>query len=889
MRKRLVSILFIVAMLFSLATPAFADAEPPAETPAAAEDAPAEAAPAEAAPTVTPEETPAGTGGGEGASADLPDSAPADENAPAPAAAPTEPAPAPAAPAAVENAPTTPAASAPAAADSNNAPAAAPAAAANDSAPAAAAANDGAGSPAPVTKATAAPAAAEPVAADSAGEANAEGGSEKASDASKDTPKAAASEETAGTEGTAAEGQEQSAAESAQGGSEDETSADGQKESSEEAGEEEKKPAEEAGEDEKEPAEEEGKGKNEPAEEEGKDENEPAEEEGKDENEPAEEKDEDLALGGSLTDEDGLKDAEQTEGGADADADGGGAGLETVGGAQAAGSGQNSDVYTLIEKLNAGADMTAYIAGMTAEARQNMIDILQASLDQAIKDNKPLKITDMALPDAEKYLLSGYDELLCWAATAANMLWTSNIAQQSVNPATNANFQTVDEVFDYFRTVFTDQVGRPDGALSVFLKGTYPFQNSAGLSQLKDPGSVSKRLPDGIQTPDFGLFNLQGENVKDIAAFEKLDIQSLGVLLHSYDNVDKKMGSLAHWVTSPGIIIDNTKTGLERFKAIMIADSDNDPINGDDSIPNAEKAVKAAKAPNSYTVYPLTLKTYSTIGQRWTIPFYTRPDQSDFDVLIDWVAYVASIKPATKASEDILPGDADGWDDDGWDDDDWDYEWDYDEEDEEETPTDPTPADPTPAASDQPVTPASPTQPVTPAAPAEPEQPTEPEQEKSKESDNDKDTPVLNNNDQDKDDSDDLDWDDVDWDDFDWEDYEWEDMDMDELDEFLDAVPADRLPELIALAKAQDGGSGFLEAIKNRMAEMNLEIFSPADWKYSLSQGGTFLVLVRTDPTQLLNVLLDGKLLTEYHKDFEVIDENTGTFLLVFSEAVMQS
>ncbi len=813
MRKRLVSILFIIALLFSPTMPAFADAEPSAETPAAAEDAPAEAPPAEAAPT----ETPAETGGGEGAAADLPDSAPADENAPAlaPAAAPTEPA----APAAAENAPA-PAASAPAAADSNNAPAAAPAAA-NDSAPAAAA-NDAAGSPAPVAKAAAAPAAV-----DSAGEANAEGGSEKAADASKDTLKALASEEKAiGTEDAAAEGQEQSAAESAQGGSEDETSADGQKESSEEAaGEDEKKSAEEAGEDDKEPAEEEGK-----------DENEPAEEEGKGENEPAEEEDEDLALGGSLTGEDGLKDAEQTEGGADAD--GGDAGLETVGGAQAAGSGQSSDVYTLKEKLNAGADMTAYIAGMSDEARQSMIDILQASLDQAIKDNKPLKITDMALPDAEKYMLSGYDELLCWAATAANMLWTSQIAQQSINPATNTNFQTVDEVFDYFRTVFTDQVGRPDGALSVFLKGTYPFQDSAGLSQLKDPASVSKRLPDEIQTPDFGLFNLQGENVKDIAAFEKLDIQSLGVLLHSYDNVDKKMGGLAHWVTSPGIIIDNTKTGLERFKAIMIADSDNDPINGDDSIPNAEKAAKAAKAPNSYTVYPLTLKTYSTIGQRWTIPFYTRPDQSDFDVLIDWVAYVASINPASKESEDILPGDEDGWDDDGWDEDDWDYEWEYDEDDEDE---------PAPASE------GSANGPSIAIIPA------------------------------------DFNWDDFDWDDFDWEDYDWEDMDMDELDEFLDAVPADRLPELIALAKEQDGGSGFLEAVKNRMAEMNLEIFSPADWKYSLSKDGTFLVVVRTDLTQLLNVLLDGRLLTEYQKDFEVIDENTGTFLLVFSKDVMQS
>ena len=736
MRKRLVSILFIIALLFSLTVPAFADAEPAAETPAAAEDAPAEAAPAEAAPT----ETPAETGGGEGASADLPDSAPADENAPAPAPAATEPASAPTAPAAAENA----------------------------------------------------PAAAEPASADSAGEANAEGGQEKAAETPAETP-----------------------AESAQGGSGDGTPADGQKESSEEAaGEDEKKSAEEEGEDDKEPAEEEGKG----------------------ENEHAEEEDEDLALGGSLTGEDGLKDAEQTEGGADSD--GGDAGLETVGGAQAAGSGQSSDIYTLIQNINAGTELTAYIAGMTAETRQSMIDILQASLNQAIKDNKPLKITDMALPDAEKYMLSGYDELLCWAATAANMLWTSQIAQQSINPATNTNFQTVDEVFDYFRTVFTDQVGRPDGALSVFLKGTYPFQNSAGLSQLKDPGSVSKRLPDEIQTPDFGLFNLQGENVKDIAAFEKLDIQSLGVLLHSYDNVDKKMGSLAHWVTSPGIIIDNTKTGLERFKAIMIADSDNDPINGDDSIPNAEKAAKAAKAPNSYTVYPLTLKTYSTIGQRWTIPFYTRPDQSDFDVLIDWVAFVASIEPATKKSEDILPGDEDDWDDDGWDEDDWDYEWEYDEDDEDE---------PAPASE------GSANGPSIAIIPA------------------------------------DFNWDDFDWDDFDWEDYDWEDMDMDELDEFLDAVPADRLPELIALAKEQDGGSGFLEAVKNRMAEMNLEIFSPADWKYSLSKDGTFLVVVRTDPTQLLNVLLDGRLLTEYQKDFEVIDENTGTFLLVFSKDVMQS
>lgn len=799
MRKRLVSILFIVALLFSLTMPAFADAEPAAETRAAAEDAPAEAAPAEAAPTETPAADPA----------------PASE-APAADAAPANGTPAADAPAvdalaAEAPATNTPAAGTPAA---DAAPASEAAAAetpvaetpAADGAPASEtpAADTPATDPAPANEAPAAetPAAETPVA-DPAPASEAPAADTPAADATPANEAPAA--ETPAAEETLGEGvsSEETPGEQA---SNVEIPAEGT-------------PNEEA----------------------------PAGEPLSEDN--ASDKDGDPVSGGAVSEEESgsagtdpaeggqIVSGDETKGAADTDA--AGASGSNGSGQPAAGSGQSSELFTLIQNINAGSEMSVYIAGISEESRQSMVNILQSQLDQAIKDNKPLKITDMALPDAEKYMLSGYDELLCWAATAANMLWTSNIAQQSVNPATNANFQTVDEVFDYFRTVFTDQVGRPDGALSVFLKGTYPFQDSAGLSQLKDPASVSKRLPDEIQTPDFGLFNLQGENVKDIAAFEKLDIQSLGVLLHSYDNVDKKMGSLAHWVTSPGIIIDNTKTGLDRFKAIMIADSDNDPINGDDSIPNAEKAAKAAKAPNSYTVYPLTLKTFSTIGQRWTIPFYTRPDQSDFDVLIDWVAYVASIKPATKASEDILPGDEDGWDDDGWDEDDWDYEWDYDENDEDE---------PDQPADDYVIVP----------------------------------QPIQN-------DPDEFDWDDFDWDEFDWDDFDWDDMDMNDLDDFLDHVPAEQLPLLLELAKEQDGGSGFLEAIKNRMAEMNLEIFSPADWKYSLSQGGTFLVVVRTDPTQLLNVLLDGKLLTEYHKDFEVIDENTGTFLLVFSEAVMQS
>lgn len=55
------------------------------------------------------------------------------------------------------------------------------------------------------------------------------------------------------------------------------------------------------------------------------------------------------------------------------------------------------------------------------------------------------------------------------------------------------------------------------------------------------------------------------------------------------------------------------------------------------------------------------------------------------------------------------------------------------------------------------------------------------------------------------------------------------------------------------------------------MAEGDITVLSPAGWRYSLAKGGRFLLIVRTDRTELLNVLLDGKPLTEYRKDFDTI------------------
>ena len=518
-------------------------------------------------------------------------------------------------------------------------------------------------------------------------------------------------------------------------------------------------------------------------------------------------------------------DTEETAGGENADAPGNPA---AVGGEQTAGaSGQSGGIETVSEKVETdNSALTAIMAGISADNKEMIVNGLKKYIDDAMKENVSIKITDAALPDAEKYMLSGYDEQLCWAATAANMLWTSNVAQASVNPDTKANFQTVDEVFNYFRKIFTDVVGRPDGAIAVFMKGAdgYPFKETAGVSQLKkEYENVSKCLQDDVKAPDYGVFQLEDTGTKDIAKFENLKVQSLGVLLHSYNNLSKEMGALAHWVTSPGIIIDEAATGNARYKAILIADSDNDAVDPDgrfgNSMNDSQKAACAANAPNRYIVYPLTLKTYSNIGQRWTIPYYTDPSQASFDVLIDWAAYLGVFSPQEKD----------------------------------------------------------------PAAPASPTAPAQSAESSSAGSGGDQ--YDLN--------WDEVDWDeyywvDFDWDEFDWNDFDWEDMEMDILDAFLEKAPLDQILEPLIRAQEQAGDSGFLSAVRHRMAENEEIVYSPAEWNYILSRDTTFLVFVRTDPTMLLNVFLDGRLLTAYLKNFEVIDENTGTFLLVFSEEVMQ-
>lgn len=206
--------------------------------------------------------------------------------------------------------------------------------------------------------------------------------------------------------------------------------------------------------------------------------------------------------------------------------------------------------------------------------------------------------------DADKYNAPNYDELLCWAATAANMLWNGGYAANAVNPLTNGKFKNVDEVFDYFRKCFTDEAGVPDGAIEYFMSGTYKYNGDEGISVLRDNAPAGGLLKDETYKTEITYLNKPGL----IAAIEELKDITAGTLLHWWNVKKEDTTSGAHWLTVTELVKDSSGSG---YAGIWLTDSDNDtvrPDNGPLTDDDTERARLASQMVNSKTYYPLTLE-----------------------------------------------------------------------------------------------------------------------------------------------------------------------------------------------------------------------------------------------------------------------------------------
>lgn len=246
--------------------------------------------------------------------------------------------------------------------------------------------------------------------------------------------------------------------------------------------------------------------------------------------------------------------------------------------------------------------------------------------------------------DAEKYSLyvEGYDRLLCWAGTASNMLWMAGYAQNAINPLTGETFKSEDEVFDYYRTYFTDDAGDELAGIVYFINGEYTEQGIPGASQLK--GDAPQ---DGF-FPSLNAYDVTIEVVQDsvsgvdvLETYDSLQDESAGCagLGIYFWNIHEEKINGGHAITL--LSIEKDEDG--RYIGIWFVDSDDSTpydsgLTGDTP---EERAALAADAPNVRQYYTISYEEFD--GEYiWMINDYV---SSKYKTLILTLTYLMQYDP----------------------------------------------------------------------------------------------------------------------------------------------------------------------------------------------------------------------------------------------------
>jgi len=271
-------------------------------------------------------------------------------------------------------------------------------------------------------------------------------------------------------------------------------------------------------------------------------------------------------------------------------------------------------------------------------------------------DDYSLKVVNSNYVDAEKYSTSyedkGFDTQHCWAAVASEMLWISGWAGY-ILPDTSS----VDDVMQYYQDNFTDNPGEPAPALSYLFNGnssnnSYVYEGQSGIAQVKEgkSGNADTTNTQDVQATSIAsrFINIAG-NLSGISLLEEITTKTVGALLRWLDD-DGSVSNSAHWLTAVGVIIDtNAETVEDKYKAIILADSDNDGARkiGSATVESGDLTREAAyndkvSKTNSYTVYGLSTAKDKNNNNYWSISNYlgnstTKAIISGFEYLLNLV------------------------------------------------------------------------------------------------------------------------------------------------------------------------------------------------------------------------------------------------------------
>ncbi len=280
--------------------------------------------------------------------------------------------------------------------------------------------------------------------------------------------------------------------------------------------------------------------------------------------------------------------------------------------------------------------------------------------DSGEGSDTPVRVEEASFIDAEKWnclekkpfdYYGGYDTMHCWAASCSNMLWLSGWAADITNPRTGQPFSSEDDIFAYYNVNFTDRGSNADRGIDWFFMGEF-FLSGASSS-----AGVTKKGSGGLKR-DFvsSLAQTQYDLVKRPSDIEKMlrvaaDPEDRSVFEVSLGSVSSSgLSGSQHAVTGIGLITDPDADDIaEKYKAIILIDSDNDGIPAEEELPGWQTIIDRLKQavpfskdyfdimdelisymegrkllrPNSYTVYKLRYSRDVNGTPYWEIVGYS--------------------------------------------------------------------------------------------------------------------------------------------------------------------------------------------------------------------------------------------------------------------------
>ncbi|MCR5322954.1 MAG: hypothetical protein K6E85_06770 [Lachnospiraceae bacterium] len=284
-----------------------------------------------------------------------------------------------------------------------------------------------------------------------------------------------------------------------------------------------------------------------------------------------------------------------------------------------------------------GGELELILTGLTRDSAAYVLDALK---DFDPDDDTPFRLENDEFVDAEKWNVisdtqdDDNDSNQCWAASVSNILLISGWTEGHNDTVNGKSFDSEDTIFEYYNAKITNRGCDVKQALGWFFTGEFApdWESSHPAMLVDDPDPADGIIKDFVITSALNEYSI-ADDIMLIAELENLDMNSSKTavfegsigFLQDGDELTKS----EHSLTVVGIITDpNAQNESERYKAIILADSDNDGYP-DDSFENIdemtleEKNADKEARPNSYTVYKLNLGKDANGKEYWDILGYS--------------------------------------------------------------------------------------------------------------------------------------------------------------------------------------------------------------------------------------------------------------------------